>query len=978
MSEINFKKAEKGMFIKESIHILHEAYIEKKLVLFIGAGVDHDSGLPLWGKSIEIFCNHMNIDPEKADNLKIPQFYFNSRGKKEYVELCRKIFHFGENLPINALHEKIIDFNVNTIITTNYTHFLEQEMDNKGHIYRTVCQDKDLPYIKNENLIIKMHGDFEHDNFVLKEDDYLNYSDNFRLIETYIKAVIAKNVVLFIGYSFQDPDVKQLFSWVKNILGNDFQQAYMLAGFDHYDENEFEYYKNLGVNVIFTETFGENRTTALLNVMDLIKDGDPKNLLDIEAAANYFKPYLNFNYILGRYLKKGLAKCKLETNSYLLSGYRPIMENINSDINKLLLILSERITEEVLDPHDPYSVIVHILQKSGIDQIERLYDNNGAKSPAYIDIPHKQNKLIDLIITFDYESIRAEAEHNEFFKKEDAQFYMHQAYIYYTLEEYAKAYTSLSAAAKISFQKHCFYTYYIAQFNKCKINACIQWSSHHIPQDICDEIKKDSEHINLNNIIMDMPDLSSTDNQMLKDLDSFQLQYSLFQDAYRMSQKVKKQQDTSYFIFAGIPDYAALEWMVKDYYYYLVCNHLMIDHYKEVQELFVLYVKSMFGSATAPDQHGMTGLNETGNIHASDIGIFELFLIIKYMPEKDIIQMFSQHGKDTIPVQENCNEYMTTVIKNLRNQKGQRYDHEFWNGLLVLSYMDIKPELAEDAIDRISEKFNWLICQNHLETLYKFLNACYSQHAFRDKQDGEFQFTDYALGRFLQVLICNAEFTDVNLHRYCTTIQNTAYIFYHIYHENLNPNISNLLVSKKNSILATIYPYCDEKNKRQIEEYFQKEIKQFTWKFYGLYYQIVSNDIIKPDKDYEQLIFSNINEIKKQSQGVYPNQYENILITMINLKMNHKILNMEKLNDVLNHSEMTEIIFLNDTEHFDYNEFNLDWLLYFSEELLNEIASNKTARTNIAKIYAEKMENGKVNEQLLKIFFKHFIEKQDT
>lgn len=99
---------------------------------------------------------------------------------------------------------------------------------------------------------------------------------------------------------------------------------------------------------------------------------------------------------------------------------------------------------------------------------------------------------------------------------------------------------------------------------------------------------------------------------------------------------------------------------------------------------------------------------------------------------------------------------------------------------------------------------------------------------------------------------------------------------------------------------------------------------------------------------------------------------------MINLKMNHKILDMEKLNDVLNHSEMTEIIFLNDTEHFDYNEFNLDWLLYFSEELLNEIASNKTARTNIAKIYAEKMENGKVNEQLLKIFFKHFIEKQDT
>ena len=40
-----------------------------------------------------------------------------------------------------------------------------------------------------EKEIIKMHGDFEHDNFVLKEDDYLSYSENFKLIETYIKSL---------------------------------------------------------------------------------------------------------------------------------------------------------------------------------------------------------------------------------------------------------------------------------------------------------------------------------------------------------------------------------------------------------------------------------------------------------------------------------------------------------------------------------------------------------------------------------------------------------------------------------------------------------------------------------------------------------------------------------------------------------------------------------------------------------------------
>ena len=113
--------------------------------------------------------------------------------------------------------EVILNLLDSDIITTNYTDFIEREAKNRGYIYKVICQDKDLAYVKRENVIIKMHGDFEHDNFVLKEDDYLQYSNNFRLMETYIKSIIATNVVLFVGYSFNDPDVKQLFTWVKSV-----------------------------------------------------------------------------------------------------------------------------------------------------------------------------------------------------------------------------------------------------------------------------------------------------------------------------------------------------------------------------------------------------------------------------------------------------------------------------------------------------------------------------------------------------------------------------------------------------------------------------------------------------------------------------------------------------------------------------------------------------------------------------------------
>ena len=85
----------------------------------------------------------------------------------------------------------------------------------------------------------------------------------------------------------------------------------MLEGFRNYDENEFEYYKNLGVNVIFTNSFDEDKQKVLLEMLDLIKDGYGENLSDVEEAARYFRPYLNINYILGKYLKTGLGKCNL-------------------------------------------------------------------------------------------------------------------------------------------------------------------------------------------------------------------------------------------------------------------------------------------------------------------------------------------------------------------------------------------------------------------------------------------------------------------------------------------------------------------------------------------------------------------------------------------------------------------------------------------------------------------------------------------
>lgn len=976
MVDKNLIEIESNSFVKESIRILHEAYMSKKLILFVGAGADAASGMPLWPKAVKEFCKHLNIQEKDADNLRVPQYYYNSRGKKEYVELSREIFCYNKELPINELQKKIVDFSVHTIITTNYTNFLEREMDNRGYIYRVISQDKDLPYTKNENLIIKMHGDFEHDNFVLKEDDYLNYSNNFRLIETFIKSIIAKNVVLFIGYSFNDPDVKQLFSWVKNILGNDFQQAYMLNGYDDYDKNVFEYYKHLGVNVIYTKKFGDDRQKALIDVMDIIKNGNMENISNAEVAANYFLPYLNLNHILNKYLNKGFQKCNLIVSGGILKSSR-IGGKREKAANELLIKICEGLTREELSFDDSYDVLACVLRKSQTYKIE-LTNLQGQRE--LIDVPHKEDQLLSLIMEFNYKRLREDVDYKDFLdKKGNGQFYLKQAYVYYVLEDYVNAYVALCRAAEEAFHMHQYYIYFIAQFNKLRIKDLSEWGK--IPQEIHDKIVEDMKRIDLDKIILDTSDLSSNDSQALNDIASFQLHYSLFQDIYRKSEKVKEQQETAYTFFSGVPDYFTMQWLVKDYYQYITGNFLMVDRYIEAKEILTLYIKSILGSVSTPDKKTTSDFefHSSGNVHASAVGEFELFLMIKYMSEEGILNLLSQYGMETIPLERDCNNYLKTVLDNLYIERGLADNNELWNCIVLSSYINPDYELVEAVIDCIADKFNCFIYRTHHNTILKFLVSCYNGKRLKPKLDNGFKIEDYAIGRFLKVLVekSEKENEDLSVHAYRRLMQECFYIFNDYYKESYDKELNGLICDSKSLIIASIYPYCGEQNKKRIKEFFENWKGSITDNSCEIYFEAVMNNIMEPNNNFETLIFDNIDIIEKRNRGVSPNEYKNILATFCNLLINNKIIDVERFKQIIRKSNDEELKFLCDEEGFDYDNFDLEWLNLFRGGLLKEIAQNKVANTNISKIFAEKMENDSVSNKLLKLYFKYFVNITD-
>lgn len=231
------------------IKIIKSAINTKKLVVFAGAGISIDSGVPSWSKLIEEIKKELDLPDNEKDFLKIPQIYYNERQEKEYIEKIRNVLGH-KKLKHNGIHEEIFELNPEHILTTNFEDLLEQVINKKSLPFSVVQEDKDLPYSHNTKLLVKVHGDLNSTNFVLKEDDYLNYSYNHPLIEAFIKSIFASKVVLFIGYSYNDYNLKQIIQNVRNILGNNFQNAYLLSIDKQAHHSHKQYLKNKGINVI--------------------------------------------------------------------------------------------------------------------------------------------------------------------------------------------------------------------------------------------------------------------------------------------------------------------------------------------------------------------------------------------------------------------------------------------------------------------------------------------------------------------------------------------------------------------------------------------------------------------------------------------------------------------------------------------------------------------------------------------------------
>ncbi len=380
------------MSYKSHLEKIQEAKNDNKLVFFIGSGMSKNVGLPDWGELIDELKKDLNTTEE--DYLKIAQLYFLEFGEYEYIKKVKSFFP-SENIVIKNTHSLLVKLFPQNIITTNWDIVIEKAIENEMALYDVVRNDSELINTTSNRKLIKMHGDIEIGNIIFKEDDYLEYSQKFPLIENYVKSVLSTNTVIFFGYSYNDINLKYITKWIQN-SSKVRPPAYMIVFKE--DKIQEKYFKNHGVSVLnisdkYTFKDRDLQIEAFLNDILITRNNfvNIQNELEIiDAFYNLFQDFKYFNIVLidqlSKLLKKKSIKFKIDYDNserviLHLQNYYSLIDNIFKNF-RTLFQKKKRI--EIINK---IKFIISVLHKSGIIGIaienskyhllkEKIFQNN--------------------------------------------------------------------------------------------------------------------------------------------------------------------------------------------------------------------------------------------------------------------------------------------------------------------------------------------------------------------------------------------------------------------------------------------------------------------------------------------------------------------------------------------------------------------------------------------------------------------------
>ncbi len=346
----------KEEFIEEYSKVL----IKGNAAIFAGAGLSTEAGFVNWHNLIKPLATKIGLNSDKeTDLISVAQYYINEDGgnKHDISEIINNFFDSNE-IPENI---KIISrLPIHTFWTTNYDSLLEDGLKDSNKlvdIKRSIDNLNNNKY-NRDAVIYKMHGDKSQPNkTIISKDDYESYEEKYGLFRTLLKADLLSKTFLFIGFSFDDPNLQYILAQLRLASPQNLKTHYCFFEKIKQDKNEtdedFNYRKikqdlkiedlrRYGIKAIILDNY--SKITEILNTLEstvLQKKIFVSGSID-KYDSEWTKEKVNeFTYLLGNDLVKNdytvVSGFGSGIGSSIINGsLREIFDNKNGHVDDYL------------------------------------------------------------------------------------------------------------------------------------------------------------------------------------------------------------------------------------------------------------------------------------------------------------------------------------------------------------------------------------------------------------------------------------------------------------------------------------------------------------------------------------------------------------------------------------------------------------------------------------------------------------------
>ena len=704
--------------LEQDIRFLAEELEKGKLVVFVGAGVSKNSGLPDWKELIKDYAEYRGIKEFTSKQfLTIPEEVFERYGSLKYYEIAEKRF-LGKYVP-NSIHRILKKMKLTYIITTNYDTLIEDEIKN----LQIVSKDEDLPYTNSNRMLIKMHGDFENKNIVLKKSDYDNYEKNFQLISTLVKGLFTTNTVLFIGYSYSDTNVQQIMNWIKEILKEKTRKAFLVefTNEDNKEEENGEQINKISLKLLNNnndevlyeskkERFNNNYEKTLTKFLSNIYNEKEK-----VKQEKIFEIYINLNYLTEHNWKK-------------LNKYSEI--RIDEDWKRILYTRLEFKDIEKYEEILFKSRIKKILQRINRNEKEILipFSEKGItpKRKEQKNILEEkievEEKCLKIICDYDYKNFQNLVE--EYKENNNINKYV-IVYGYLFFKKINKAKETIKSMIK-------------EKENVNSKNEKLVWDNFILSIIEFMEITHAEENLNktFESIEESLEDkyfeYFKYETELFNEIFKYSTLEALNKEMNKLFDKVRKGKSTSY-VMGTPPSYKAII-LSRDLFYFCSLNGIFGNSFSDYSEFMKKYIEILLMSYTNKNIEVKNQMFKNRNL-IEEFEYFDFFMMLE-LSYSDLKKLFNEYEIKDLKCEKEIFDKLIVLLKNILDWIIEN-DNEFMEKidtlesiLLIISKLDLIETQFEKLVDiilndknsnvffennyalEVADNFRVIICKN--------------------------------------------------------------------------------------------------------------------------------------------------------------------------------------------------------------------------------------------------------------------------